>query len=111
MHLPFVIDNEQVKVPGSIGVGIGAPGSSCRPRRGQTGAVLKISNSEIRFFRFPVYLSADRVEIAVVEKDIPPIVPANRNVIDSAFIFNSKRSGHSHRLRNYNLAVDPKVQN
>ena len=50
------------------------------------GSALKISNSEIRFFRFPVYLIADRVVIAVVEKGIPPMVPAN-NVVDCAFVF------------------------
>jgi len=27
--------------------------------------------------------------VAVVEEDVPPIIPANGNVIDSAVIFNS----------------------
>jgi hypothetical protein len=49
--------------------------------------------------------------VAVVAKDIPPIVPANGNVIDSTFIFNAERSGHNDKLQNYNLSVNTKGQN
>ena len=35
-----------------------------------------------------------------IRKDVPPVVPANGNVIDGTFILNSQRSGHSVRLRN-----------
>ena len=36
--------------------------------------------------------------VAAVEEDVPPIVPASGNVIDSTLVFNSKRSSHTDRL-------------
>ena len=54
---------------------------------------------------------AEALPVAVVAKDVSPIVPANSNVMDGAFVFNSKRSGHNDRLQNYNLSVNKKDQN
>jgi len=49
------------------------------------------------------------VTVAVIEKDIPPIVSAGGNVVDCAFVFNAKRPGHGRRLRSYDLNVNPKL--
>jgi len=38
-------------------------------------------------------------------------ISANGNVIDGAFIFDAKPSGHRHKLQNHDLAIDPGVQN
>ena len=55
--------------------------------------------------------ATEALPVAVVAKDVPPIVPANRNVIDGALVFNTKRSSHNDKLQNYNLPVNTKDQN
>ena len=40
----------------------------------------------------------ETVAVAVVDENVPPIVPANGNVIDCALILNAKRPGHAVRL-------------
>jgi len=47
--------------------------------------------------------------VAVIEKDIPPIVSAGGNVVNCAVVFNAKRPGHGRRLRNYDLSDNPKL--
>ena len=56
-----------------------------------------------------VCFGEEALEVAVVEKDVAAIVPANGNVVDCAFVFNAKRSGHADRLRNYDLIGNPKL--
>jgi len=47
------------------------------------------------------------LSIAVVEKDIPPIVPANGNVADCTFELSAKRPSHSDRLRSCGQSGNP----